>query len=923
MNLKPAHLILSDGKIFSGTSFGDEGARWGEVVFNTSLTGYQEILTDPSYQGQIVVMTYPEVGNTGANPVDVESAKIYLSGFVVKENSPIVSNFRAKSSLSAFLKKNKVPAVEGIDTRALVRHIRDAGAKPALIHVGVVTDFSKLKKKAAALPSMEGQDLAKVVSCKKPYGWNRGSHRIVRMVGAQGHEVVPPRGRAPVQKKKFNVIAYDFGIKQNILRMLVDAGCRVKVVPADYPAEEVLGQNPDGVFLSNGPGDPAVCTYAVENVRKILGKKPMFGICLGHQIMGLALGGKTFKLKFGHHGGNQPVMDLSTQKVEITAQHPEPARVAPASAAQQLQPAPPAVQVEAAQTIRVEISKLDSVMNLLGELATAKIRFDQRIQEISGLHDEVNRLNASLRRGVDLKSFASELGLVDTAFKDNLEEQRRASDEVRRISGELQEAVMRTRMIPVGTVLKKFPRMVRDIARDTNKKVKLTILGEDTEMDKTVVESIGDPLMHLIRNAIDHGVEPPAARLQAGKPEEGQVVIRAGHQGDMVVISIGDDGAGLRRDKILNKAIERGLVAAEAAPGLSSAAVCDLIFRPGFSTAEKVTDLSGRGVGMDVVRSQISKLKGTVDVQSVEGKGSTFTIKLPLTLAIIQVLMVTVGQRRYALPLTAVQETLSVPNSDIHAIGLKQVFNLRGEAVSLVRLADMLGLKSMAWTTGEESKVVVVNVGQDKVGLQVDVLMDMREVVIKTLGTVLKHVKFATGTTIMGDGSLVLILDLPELARETKNLETTGMAGRKAEEPIVSDAKPAAQTSPAAPDYRATLLLVDDSPTVIRLVAPAVQRHGFRVLTASDGVEALEVLGREKVDAVATDVSMPRLDGYGVCREIRKRPAFQSMPVILFSSKGDKLDKVRGFDVGADEYIEKPLDPAVLVAKLEQLLRRT
>ncbi|MBI3015524.1 MAG: glutamine-hydrolyzing carbamoyl-phosphate synthase small subunit, partial [Candidatus Tectomicrobia bacterium] len=245
----------------------------------------------------------------------------YLSGFVVKENSPIVSNFRAKSSLSAFLKKNKVPAVEGIDTRALVRHIRDAGAKPALIHVGVVTDFSKLKKKAAALPSMEGQDLAKVVSCKKPYGWNRGSHRIVRMVGAQGHEVVPPRGRAPVQKKKFNVIAYDFGIKQNILRMLVDAGCRVKVVPADYPAEEVLGQNPDGVFLSNGPGDPAAVPYAVDTVRQLLGKKPIFGICLGHQILGQAFGGKTYKLKFGHRGGNHPVLDRRSGRVEITTQN--------------------------------------------------------------------------------------------------------------------------------------------------------------------------------------------------------------------------------------------------------------------------------------------------------------------------------------------------------------------------------------------------------------------------------------------------------------------------------------------------------------------------------------------------------------------------------------------------------------------------
>ncbi|MBI2339583.1 MAG: glutamine-hydrolyzing carbamoyl-phosphate synthase small subunit [Deltaproteobacteria bacterium] len=321
--MRPAHLILADGNIFSGTSFGFEGTRSGEVVFNTSLSGYQEILTDPSYQGQIVVMTYPEIGNYGANPIDTESAKIYLSGFVVKENSPIVSNFRAKSSLSAFLKKNKIPAVEGIDTRALVRHIRDAGAQQALIVVGKVNSFEKLKKKASALPSMEGQDLAKVVSCKRPYGWSKGVSWIEdrrSKIEYEGSKHNNHRS-STFHLRPFTVIAYDFGIKQNILRMLADSGCKVKVVPGDYPAEKILAENPDGVFLSNGPGDPAVCAYAVENVKKILGKKPLFGICLGHQIMGLALGGKTFKLKFGHHGGNQPVMDLSTQKVEITAQN--------------------------------------------------------------------------------------------------------------------------------------------------------------------------------------------------------------------------------------------------------------------------------------------------------------------------------------------------------------------------------------------------------------------------------------------------------------------------------------------------------------------------------------------------------------------------------------------------------------------------
>lgn len=311
---KPAHLILSDGTVFSGTSFGYEGEKSGEVVFNTSLTGYQEILTDPSYQGQIVVMTYPEIGNYGVNPVDAESAKIYLSGFIVKELSPIVSNFRATLDLSSYLKKHKIPAIEGVDTRALVRHIREVGALQALIVTGNKVSLPALRKKAANLPSMEGQDLASQVSCDKPYTWKQGVPTVVASA-SKGKKL------KKVFKSKFKVIAYDFGIKQNILRMLVDHGCEVKVVPSTYPADKILKENPDGIFLSNGPGDPAVCKDAIQSVKELLGKKPMFGICLGHQILGLAVGAKSYKLKFGHHGGNQPVMDLATRKVEITAQN--------------------------------------------------------------------------------------------------------------------------------------------------------------------------------------------------------------------------------------------------------------------------------------------------------------------------------------------------------------------------------------------------------------------------------------------------------------------------------------------------------------------------------------------------------------------------------------------------------------------------
>jgi carbamoyl-phosphate synthase small subunit len=304
-----ALLALADGTVFEGTSFGAAGEAGGEVVFNTSMTGYQEILTDPSYRGQLVAMTYPEIGNVGVNLEDVESGRPFLEGFIVKEYWARPSNWRARQSLSDYLKTNGIPGIQGIDTRALVRHIRTHGAQEALIST-VDLDAKRVVEKARALPSMIGRDLVKEVTCSAAYDWNEGTWLLE---GGYSKS-------APPDSKPFDVVAYDFGIKRNILRNLVRLGCRVHVVPATTPAAEALARNPDGIFLSNGPGDPDVGPYATI-VRDLIGKKPIFGICLGHQIMGLALGGKTYKLKFGHHGGNQPVMDLTTRKVEITAQN--------------------------------------------------------------------------------------------------------------------------------------------------------------------------------------------------------------------------------------------------------------------------------------------------------------------------------------------------------------------------------------------------------------------------------------------------------------------------------------------------------------------------------------------------------------------------------------------------------------------------
>ena len=309
-----AILALEDGRIFRGRGFGARVEAAGEVVFNTSLTGYQEIFTDPSYAGQIVVLTNPHIGNYGTSPSDAESAKPYIEGLVVREFSPVSSNWRSTEVADEYLERSGVPVIAEIDTRALVRHLRANGVMRGVISTAV-EDTDALVAKARAHKKMDGTDLASVVTTKHAYSWDESEAR-----NQTGDKLLPGTDQA-ASAKQMHVVAYDFGIKQNILRMLARENCRVTVVPAKTSAAEVLAMQPDGVFFSNGPGDPEPLEYAIENVRALQGKTPIFGICLGHQVFGLALGGKTYKLKFGHHGGNHPIKNLATGKVEITAQN--------------------------------------------------------------------------------------------------------------------------------------------------------------------------------------------------------------------------------------------------------------------------------------------------------------------------------------------------------------------------------------------------------------------------------------------------------------------------------------------------------------------------------------------------------------------------------------------------------------------------
>ena len=304
---RPAILALADGSVFHGEAIGADGVTTGEVVFNTSLTGYQEIVTDPSYARQLVTLTYPHIGNVGVNPEDAEAEQVFAAGLIVRDASMVVSNFRSKDSLQNWLSSRGIVAISEIDTRSLTRRLRETGAQGACILVG--TDAEEALRQARSFPGMAGLDLAKEVSTAQPYPWTEGSWSL-----GEGF-------RAGLDTP-YHVVAYDFGVKRNILRLLADRGCRITVVPAQTPAAEVLALQPNGVFLSNGPGDPEPCTYAIAAAKEFLARRiPVFGICLGHQILGLAVGAKTRKMKFGHHGGNHPVQDLKTGRVFITSQN--------------------------------------------------------------------------------------------------------------------------------------------------------------------------------------------------------------------------------------------------------------------------------------------------------------------------------------------------------------------------------------------------------------------------------------------------------------------------------------------------------------------------------------------------------------------------------------------------------------------------
>jgi len=527
-----------------------------------------------------------------------------------------------------------------------------------------------------------------------------------------------------------------------------------------------------------------------------------------------------------------------------------------------------AISSVAEQTIRVDVKRLDQLMNLIGELVLAKNRLIKIYNDVEERYEGEKFLE-------ELNQVVSSISIVTT---------------------DLQIAVMKTRMLPIGKVFNKFPRLVRDLSRELNKKVKLIIEGEETELDKSIIEEIGDPLVHMIRNSVDHGIEPPEERKAKGKSEEGTVWLRAYNEGNMIVIEIKDDGKGMDPDILKSKAIEKGIITETEAANMSNKEAFMLIFKPGFSTAAKVTNVSGRGVGMDVVKTNIEKLNGIIEVDSTPYKGTTFKLKIPLTLAIIQALLVASQEDLFAVPLSNVIETVRIVENDIYTIEGKSVLKLREEVLPLVNMADIFEIEKIL----EPEKylyVVILGLGATKVGLIVDRFIGQEEIVIKSLGEFLKGIPGIAGATIRGDGRVTLIVDVGSLMRLAKETHNRKIVTESLKEAKKKKEKPS--------DY--TIMLVDDSAMDRKVMRQSVEQLGINIIEAKDGVEALEILKKNNnIDAVLIDIEMPRMDGYTLAQEIRKYNKYRKLPLIAVTSRTTKADRVRGVEVGMNEYVTKP-----------------
>lgn len=569
----------------------------------------------------------------------------------------------------------------------------------------------------------------------------------------------------------------------------------------------------------------------------------------------------------------------TAQPAQAQAPAPQP-KAAPKQEA--AKPTHQATQVE--QTIRVDVSRLDSLVNLVGELVLSR----NMLSQIAG----------ELENKFENEYLVEQLLVATNAIGMN--------------TTELQLAIMKTRMIAIGKVFNKFPRVVRDIARDTGKEIELIISGEETELDKQVIESIGDPLLHMIRNSCDHGVETPEVRLSKGKPRMGTVNLSAYHEGNHVVIEIKDDGAGMDPEKLKRKAIEKGVITVDEAKNMDDKQAFSLIFKAGFSTAEKITNISGRGVGMDVVRTNIEKLNGIITIDSKINEGSTFYLKLPLTLAIIQALLVEVAGETFAIPLASVVETVRITNEEIHSFEGSEVLKLRDRVLSLIRLDEAFALDELEQ---DEIYVVVVALAEKQLGFIVDKLIGQEEIVIKSLGDYLGGNPGIAGATITGDGRVRLILDVAGVIEVAQNMPRRIRNTKKLSSNKRSNVQAAAKKTNAV-----KVLICDDSSTDRKITKKVLESQDWiETVEAPSAKDALNILERDNsVDLIVSDIMMPDMDGFRLARSIREKG--YDIPIIAMSARMEPSDRKKMNAFGMNAFIQKPINQQLLVDKIDELI---
>ncbi|MDO9557554.1 MAG: hybrid sensor histidine kinase/response regulator [Coriobacteriia bacterium] len=584
------------------------------------------------------------------------------------------------------------------------------------------------------------------------------------------------------------------------------------------------------------------------------------------------------------------------------------------------------LQSKAQNTVRIRIAQVDHLLNLVSEVVISQIKAEQRVKDfrrMQGLVNEISQFWARMKaqyvsllaeRGDQLGDDAEFLGeqmadlkrLVVMTAKDYIDDTARTSTVV----ADLQEHSMSLRMLPVSTVFNAFPRAMRDLAHQYKKDVELVIEGGDTELDKKVLEEINDPLVHILRNAVDHGLEPAEERVGMGKPAAGTIHLAARQEGDHIVIEISDDGAGIDPEKVKAAAVRKGYITASEAKAMSDREAQYLIFETGFSTNAIITEISGRGVGMDVVREFVVKrLKGSLDVLSTPGEGTTFHLTIPLTLAIIRALMLRVGDRTFALPTASIEETLRVSASETIKVEGHEVIRRQRRTVPLVRLCDVLGIEG-APSDGGKIPIATVGFSGHRIGFIVDSLVGEQQIVIKNLGTHLRHVDNIAGVTVLGAGQVIPILNVPELMENGRR-----MAGMRVRES--NGKKNEKSTEPKC------ILICEDSFTTRELERSIFEAAGYKVETATDGALGLAMLRDGlKVDAVVTDVQMPNMTGFQLTKAIKSDETLKHLPVTIVTSLERDEEKAEGIDAGADAYITKSVfNQDTLLETVERLIR--